>query len=167
MPRSIPTATTPTILAVYPYIHNKRRPRIDASPDLKLIVAVASIRINTVPVVRGILAILSMLDCSTTNFLSIYWICGSNTLCSASSACQQEIFGGRNFCENKFSRAGIWSQKSRKFLPHENFPLYGIPLLSIALYSAVFAFRPFANLASHTHYSWAMQEYKLLEGRRE
>ena len=36
--------------------------------------------------------ILSMLDGSTTNFLSIYWICGSNTLCSASSARQQEIF---------------------------------------------------------------------------
>ena len=25
-------------------------------------------------------------------------LCGSNTLCSASSACQQEIFGGTNFC---------------------------------------------------------------------
>ena len=48
-------------------------------------------------------------------FLSIYWICGSNTLCSASSARQQEIFGGRNFRGNKFSRAGVWSRKLRKF----------------------------------------------------
>ena len=51
--------------------------------------------------------ILSMLDGSRTNFLSIYWICGSNTLCLASSARQQEIFGGRNFRGNKFSRAGV------------------------------------------------------------
>ena len=36
--------------------------------------------------------ILSMLDGSRRIFLSIYWICGSNTLCSASSARQQEIF---------------------------------------------------------------------------
>ena len=70
--------------------------------------------------------ILSMLDGSRTIFLSIYWICGSNTLCSASSAHQWEIFGGRNFRGNKFSRAGIWSWKSRKLLPRGNFPLYGI-----------------------------------------
>ena len=67
-----------------------------------------------------------MLDGSTTNFLSIYWICGSNTLCLKSSACQQEIFGGRNFCGNNFSQAGVWLRKLRKFLPRENFPLYGI-----------------------------------------
>ena len=56
-------------------------------------------------ITRG--TILSMLDGSTRIFLSIYWICGSNTLCSASSARQQEIFGGRNFRGNKFSRAGV------------------------------------------------------------
>jgi len=67
-----------------------------------------------------------MLDGSTRIFLSIYWICGSNTLCSASSARQQEILGGRNFHGNKFSRAGVWSWKSRKFLSRENFPLYGM-----------------------------------------
>ena len=48
--------------------------------------------------------ILSMLDSSRTNFLSIYWICGSNTLCSASSARQQEIFAGTNFRELAFDR---------------------------------------------------------------
>ena len=36
------------------------------------------------------------------NYLSIYWICGSNTLCLASSARQGEIFGGRNFRELAF-----------------------------------------------------------------
>ena len=44
----------------------------------------------------------------------------------ASSAHQWEIFGGRNFRGNKFSRAGVWSWKSRKLLPRGNFPLYGI-----------------------------------------
>ena len=34
MAHSIPTATSPTILAVYRCIHNKRRPRIDAVPLL-------------------------------------------------------------------------------------------------------------------------------------
>ena len=61
-------------------------------------------------------------------FLLIYWICGSNTLWSTSSAHQQEIFGGRNFHGNKFSQADFWSRKSWKFLPHENFPLYGISM---------------------------------------
>ena len=67
-----------------------------------------------------------MLDGSTTILLSIYWICGSNTLWSASSTRQQEIFWGRHFRGNRFSRAGVWSWKLRKFLPRENFPLYGI-----------------------------------------
>ena len=57
------------------------------------------------------------------NFLLVYLICGSKILCSTS--CQQEIFGRKIFCGNKFSRAGVWSQKSQKFLPCENFPLYG------------------------------------------
>ena len=62
--------------------------------------------------------ILSMLDGSRTNFLSIYWICDSNRLCSAFSARQQEIFGrifaGTNFRELAFDREN-----------RENFPLYG------------------------------------------
>ena len=81
------------------------------------------------PSTRG--TILSMLDGSRINFLSIYWICGSNTLCSASSARQPEIFGGTNFRGNKFLRAGVWSRKSWKFLPRENFPLYGIPMFPL------------------------------------
>ena len=36
---------------------------------------------------------------------SIYWICGSKTLCPA--RCQHKIFGGRNFHGIKFSRAGV------------------------------------------------------------
>ena len=39
--------------------------------------------------------------------------------------CQQEICGGKNFHGNKFSRAGVWSRKSRKFLLRKNSPLYG------------------------------------------
>ena len=68
-------------------------------------------------IVRGVLS--SMLDGSRTIFLSIYWICSStwtHCMCSASrsSARQQEIFG-RNFRGNKFSWAGVWLRKSRKF----------------------------------------------------
>ena len=66
--------------------------------------------------------ILSMLDGSRRIFLSIYWICGSNTLCSASSACQQEIFGGRNFCGNKFSWPGVWITKIVKISALQKFP---------------------------------------------
>ena len=42
-----------------------------------------------------------MLDGSTAIFLSIYWICGSNTLCSASSARQQEIFLRKKFSQEQ------------------------------------------------------------------
>jgi len=42
-----------------------------------------------------------------------------------STSCQQEVFGRKTFCRNKFSRAGVWSRKSRKFLSCENFPLCG------------------------------------------
>ena len=44
----------------------------------------------------------------------------------AFSTYQPKIFGGRNFRGTKFSRLGVRSRKSRKFLPRENFPLYGI-----------------------------------------
>ena len=55
------------------------------------------------------------------NFVSRYWFRSLKTLCSASSTCrQQEIFKARknlwrNFRENKFSRAGVWLRKTRKF----------------------------------------------------
>ena len=64
---------------------------------------------------RGTTCILSMLDSSTTNFLSIYWICSSNTLCSASSARQQEIFGGRNFAGTNFRELAFDRENRENF----------------------------------------------------
>ena len=42
-----------------------------------------------------------------------YWICGSNTLCSGSSARPQEIFGGRNFHGNIFASCRLIAKISR------------------------------------------------------
>ena len=68
----------------------------------------------------------SMLDGSRRILLSIYWICGSNTL-----ARRPQLIS-KKFWRKKFSREQIFAswrliaRKSRKFLPRENFPLYGI-----------------------------------------
>ena len=74
--------------------------------------------------------ILSMLDGSRTNFLSIYWICDSNRLCSAFSARQQEIFGkifaGTNFRELAFDREN-----------RENFCLAKISRYTVAAYTGI------------------------------
>ena len=56
-----------------------------------------------VPVVRGVLPILSMLDGSTTSFLSIYWICGSNTVLGVLS------LSARNFWRKKFLQKQIFA----------------------------------------------------------
>ena len=37
------------------------------------------------------------------------------------------IFWRKNFHRNKFLRTGVWSRKSRKFLPRKNFPLQKFP----------------------------------------
>ena len=47
--------------------------------------------------------LLSMLNGSRTNFLSIYWICGSNTLLGVLSS------SARNFWRKKFSREQIFA----------------------------------------------------------
>ena len=65
--------------------------------------------------------ILSMLDGSRTNFLSIYWICGSNTLCSSARNFEEEIFAGTNFRELAFDHEN-----------RENFPLYGIQVNTLS-----------------------------------
>ena len=62
------------------------------------------------------------------------WIRGLMTMRLAFSTCQakiseEEIFTRRNFCNLVFdreSRGSFCLVKSRKFLPRENFPLYGI-----------------------------------------
>ena len=54
---------------------------------------------------RKISALCSMHLRQIGQFSVNYWICGSKKLCSTR---QQEIFGGRNFRGNKFSRAGVW-----------------------------------------------------------
>ena len=91
--------------------------------------------------------ILSMLDGSTTNFLSIYWICGSNALCSASSACQQEIFGGKNFASWH-----LIAKIAKNFCLAKNFPLYSMcasnlcPLLILITQSLLCLSPSFASL---------------------
>ena len=50
-----------------------------------------AVAVMTGELIVGMKNFRSLLDCSTANFLMIYWICGSNTLCSASSACRQKF----------------------------------------------------------------------------
>ena len=70
----------------------------------------------------------NLLDASATkwvNFLLIYWICGSKTLCS--TRCQQEILEEKIFAGTTFLRAGVY-HKNR-----ENFQLYGMLLSTTCL----------------------------------
>ena len=71
---------------------------------------------------RKISAVCSML--LRQNRSIFCWFTGSAALRQCSTHCQQENFGGKNFHGNKFSQAGVWSRKSWKFLPRENFLLY-------------------------------------------
>ena len=102
-------------------------------------------------IVRGVLS--SMLDGSRTIFLLIYWICGSNTLCSASSARQQDVFGGRNFRKLTFDREN-----------RENFCLAKISCYTVYLAAAqaiyYFAFRP-QGIRSSVEFCDALCAYKL------